>query len=134
LYDKLTEVALGQIEEFFPMLVEGTFQRQEQDHHLANAWRKRGSGEGKIDWRMSARSIHNLVRGLAKPYVGAHFIADGQEIKAWKTVVISDVAGNIEPGKVLMQTGSGPVVKCGEDAICLLITEPAFEPIVGSYL
>lgn len=134
LYDKVTEVALGQIEEFLPKLVADTFQRQKQDKHLANAWRKRGSGDGKIDWRMSARSIHNLVRGLTKPYVGAHFVAEGREIKAWKTAVISNVAGNIEPGKVLMQTGSKPVVKCGDDAICLLITEPAFEPVVGSYL
>lgn len=134
LYDRVTQTALEQIEEFVPMLAAGTFQRQKQNQQFANTWRKRGSADGKIDWRMSAHSIHNLVRGLTKPYVGAHFMVDGQEIKVWKTKVISGAARNIEPGKVLMQAGSKPVVKCGEDAICLLITEPPFESIVGEYL
>ena len=134
LYDKVTRTALEQIEEFLPQLALGTFQRHKQDQQIANTWRKRGSADGKIDWRMSAHSIHNLVRGLAKPYVGAHFIVDGREIKVWKVAVVSDVPRNIEPGKILMQAGSRPVVKCGDDAICLLITEPSFEPIVGSYL
>ena len=134
LYDKVTRTALEQIEEFLPQLALGTFQRPKQDRQIANTWRKRGSADGKIDWRMSAHSIHNLVRGLAKPYVGAHFIVDGREIKVWKVAVVSDVPRNIEPGKILMQAGSRPVVKCGDDAICLLITEPSFEPIVGSYL
>jgi len=134
LYDKVTRTALEQIEEFLPQLALGIFQRHKQDQQIANTWRKRGSADGKIDWRMSAHSIHNLVRGLAKPYVGAHFIVDGREIKVWKVAVVSDVPRNIEPGKILMQTDTRPVVKCGNDAICLLVTEPSFEPIVGSYL
>ena len=134
LYDKVTQTALAQIEELVPMLAAGTCPRHKQDQKLANVWRKRSTADGRIDWRMSARSIHNLVRGLAKPYVGAHFIAAGQEIKVWKTALVSDAPKNIEPGKVLMQTAGGPVVKCGENALCLLVTEPSFEPIVGSYL
>lgn len=134
LYEKVTQIALGQIEEFVPQLAARAFRRHKQDQRLANTWRKRGSADGKIDWRMSAHSIHNLVRGLTKPYVGAHFIVDGKEIKVWKTSVVSGAPQNIEPGKVLMQTGSNPVIKCGKDAICLLITEPSFELAVGSYL
>lgn len=134
LYDKVTMSALDQIEEFVPQLAAGTFQRHKQDLRLANTWRKRHSADGEIDWRMSAYSIHNLVRGLAKPYVGANFIVDGKEVKVWKTAVVNDAPKNIEPGKVITHMHSRPVVKCGEDAICLLITEPLFEPIVGTYL
>jgi methionyl-tRNA formyltransferase len=134
LYDKLTGSALQQIEEFVPRLASGSYRRQKQDERLANTWRKRGMADGKIDWRMSARSIHNLVRGLAKPYVGAHFVVDGMEIKVWKTSVLDDAPRNMEPGRVLAQKNSGPVVKCGEDAICLLVTEPPFQPAIGSYL
>lgn len=133
LYNKVTQIALEQIEEFVPQLAAGTFQRLPQDQRLANTWRKRGAADGRIDWRMSAHSIHNLVRGLAKPYVGASFILDGQEIRVWKTAVVSDASRNIEPGKVI-QMGSRLVVKCGEGAISVLVTEPSFEPIVGSYL
>jgi methionyl-tRNA formyltransferase len=134
LYEKVTRTALEQIEEFLPQLALGTFQRRKQDQQIANSWRKRGRADGKIDWRMSARSIFNLVRGLAKPYIGAHINVNGQEIKIWKVSVVDDVPRNIEPGKVLMRTSNGPVVKCGDDAICLLITEPLFDPTVGRYL
>ncbi len=134
LYNKVTETALEQIEEFLPQLKAEKFQRKKQDQQATNVWRKRGSADGKIDWRMSALSIHNLVRGLTKPYVGAHFIINGQEVKVWKTLVINNVPKNIEPGKVIIPIGSKPFIKCGEDAIELLITEPPIELTEGSYL
>ena len=134
LYDKVINVALRQIEIFVPQLSEGTYMRSKQDEKLVNSWRKRSIADGAIDWRMSADSINNLVRGLAKPYVGAHFIVNGQEIKVWKAEVIHEDKDNIEPGKVIMEKNSKPVVKCGENAICLLVTDPLVELTVGSYL
>ncbi len=134
LYEKVTKTALEQIEVFVPQLAYGTFTRSKQKGDLTNTWRKRGYADGQIDWRMTANSIHNLVRGLAKPYVGAHIVVDKQEIKVWKTVIIRDNQRNIEPGKILGYKNQNPVVKCGEDAICLLSTDPSFEPIIGGYL
>ncbi len=134
LYDKIIQVALTQIPKFLPLLENGNFQRIKQNEQLANVWRKRRSADGKIDWRMSAKTIHNLVRGLAKPYIGAHFLVDGKEIKVWKTAIFMGIPNNIEPGKVLLLTNNKLVVKCGEDAISLLITEPEFKANVGSYL
>jgi methionyl-tRNA formyltransferase len=134
LYSKITKEALLQIQEFVPLLEARSFPRVPQDFLLSNTWRKRGAADGQIDWRMSATSIHNLVRGLSKPYIGAHFVFEGQEIKVWKTELILDVASNIEPGKVLRLENSNPVVMCGDNAVCLLLTEPKFEPKVGIYL
>jgi len=134
LYDKVSQTALEQIEEFVPQLAAGKFQRIKQNEQLANAWRKRGFADGKIDWRMSSRSIYNLVRGLAKPYVGAHFIAGRKEIKVWKTTIVEGVPNNIEPGKVLANDSHGVVVKTGQGAIRLLQIEPAVNISVGEYL
>ena len=134
LYDKVIQTALTQIAEFLPKLANGSFQRIKQNEQFANVWRKRSSADGKIDWRMSAQSIHNLVRGLAAPYVGAHFLVDGKEIKVWKTAIVMDMPNNVEAGKVLLQTNSKLVVKCGVDAISLLVTQPEFKANVGSYL
>lgn len=134
LYQKVTLTALKQIEEFFPKLVAREIQFVKQDESLANTWRKRSKLDGQIDWRMSAFTIYNLVRGLTKPYVGAHFDMNSQEIKVWKTAVVSDTPKNIEPGKVIARTSMGTVVKCGEDAICLLEIDPPFEPFIGTYL
>ena len=134
LYDKVIETALSQITKFLPQLATGSFQRIKQKEQYANMWRKRGIPDGKIDWRMSTQSIYNLVRGLTTPYIGAHFLVDGKEIKVWKSAIVTDVPNNIEPGKVLRQSNAGTVVKCGIGAICLTVTEPLFEPNIGSYL
>ena len=112
----------------------GHYQKFSQDHSKANTWRKRDRNDGKIDWRMTAKSIHNLVRGLAKPYVGAHFELNGKPIKVWKTKVIHNQEVNIEPGKVLVVRAEGPVIKAGEDSIQLRDTEPAIEIALGTYL
>lgn len=134
LYEKITAAALNQIEIFVPQLASGTFPRVKQDEHGANVWRKRGRVDGQIDWRMSARCIHNLVRGLAKPYVGAHFHYQGHEYKVWRTELVTDAPENMEPGKIMEMGSKGVVVKCGEQAILLSHTEPVFMPLSGEYL
>ena len=134
LYEKLQKTALVQIESFLPKLESGSVDSVYQDESISNLWRKRSVRDGCIDWRMSAKSIHNLVRGLSKPYLGAHFIFEGDDLRVWKTSLVCNVPSNIEPGKVLYLSNEGPVIKCGEQAICLVITEPKFEPKIGEYL
>ena len=115
-------------------MASGHYQKFSQDHSKANTWRKRGKNDGVIDWRMSAQTIHNLVRGLAKPYVGAHFNIKNKAVKVWKTEIVDCIEKNIEPGKVLEANTLGTVVKAGEDAIRLTETNPKIETDVGSYL
>lgn len=134
LYDKIVQTALKQISELLPKLTNRSFQRIKQNQQSANIWRKRGHSDGQIDWRMSAQSIHNLVRGLAKPYIGAHFLVDGKEVKVWKTAIVEVSDDNAEPGKVLLNTGGKLVVKCGINAISLLDTDPELKATPGSYI
>ena len=134
LYEKITQCALTQMRTFVPQLAAGSFTRYAQDARYATTWRKRGKPDGQIDWRMSSRSIHNLVRGLGKPYVGAHFLYRGHEIKVWDSECVPDDSRNIEPGKILDVAARGVVVRCGEQAIRLLNTEPEIKPIPGEYL
>lgn len=134
LYDRVSEVAMEQIRVFVPQLANRTFQRKPQDIYSANSWRKRGTLDGRIDWRMSAETIHNLVRGLARPYVGAHFDYEGREIKVWRTGVEIIESLNLEPGKVLAADERGVLIKAGIGAIRVIETVPKVSPEVGSYL
>jgi methionyl-tRNA formyltransferase len=135
LYDKAVATALKQIGEFVPQLTARAYPRIPQDKTNSNYWRKRGHADGLIDWRMSANSIHNLVRGLTHPYVGAELHLGGQFYKVWKSRIVTDVPANIEPGKVIGYDATGsPIVKCGEQALCLMETEPEFAPASGKYL
>ena len=135
LYQKVTQTALSQISDFIPLLENRSYVRTKQDDEKANYWRKRGIKDGEIDWRMSANSICNLVRALTRPYIGAHFAKNGEEIKVWEVEVLMDGKNqNIEPGKVLSSRSSKPVVKCGDGSIILLDIENKFEVMEGDYL
>lgn len=134
LYSKLTKVAELQLRNILSTLEVGTFNRFPQDESLANVWRKRRRIDGQIDWRMSAISIHNLIRALAKPYVGAHFLYEGVEYKVWGSEIIPDLRRNLEPGKVLAIQTNGIIVKAGVDAIQILMTKPISNLQVGDYL
>lgn len=92
-----------------------------------NSWRKRGRLDGQIDWRMSSRSIYNLVRALSKPYVGAHFMIEEKEIKVWNVREIECVDNqyiNIEPGKVISVSEDSFIVKTGDKLIEVLDYDP----------
>lgn len=134
LYSKVTVVALEQIEEFLPKLIDGKCLKTKQDESSANSWRKRGLLDGAIDWRMSADSIHNLIRALTSPYVGAHFVYNTKRIKVWSAFMVESKAKNIEPGKVIALSKCGPVIKCGDNAICLVVYDGASDLNVGDYL
>jgi methionyl-tRNA formyltransferase len=134
LYQSMTKAAMLQIRDFVPLLTDKTYVRRPQDHQNANVWRKRGISCGIIDWRMSAESIHNLVRGLTHPYIGAHFVYMGDIVKVWKTKVVEDAPQNIEPGKVLSVESDGVIIKAGAGAIRLCKISPSIALHVGSYL
>jgi methionyl-tRNA formyltransferase len=134
LYAKVTRCALRQIQTFVPQLVSGRFPQIVQDEQRANVWRKRGKADGQIDWRMPAQGVHNLVRGLTRPYVGAHFLYRGQEVKVWSTELVFDLPPNVEPGKIVDVTDSRAIIKCGEYGIRLCETDPVFTPAAGEYL
>lgn len=136
LYKKITDTALAQISDFLPRLEEGSNQRLPQDHTQANIWRKRFAADGRIDWRMSTSSIHNLVRALTRPYPGATFLLNNQEITLWKSrpANLSENLVNLEPGRILKSSKNLATVKTGDGAIDLLEyeLETPLEP--GKYL
>ena len=134
IYSKLKDLASSQIEDIFTGLKNNNYEREKQNHSLANVWRKRGKEDGKIDFRMSSNSIYNLVRSLTKPYVGAHIEINNESIVVWKAEEIISSKDNIEPGKVIAVVGREFVVKCSKNAIKLIDHEFITIPKVGDYL
>ena len=134
LYNKVSNIALNQIEDFLPKLQNNNFQRIKQNHEKANIWRKRGKADGKIDFRMTSNAIYNLVRALTKPYVGAYIEYKGQEISIWKVEEINFDKNNIEFGKVLENDEKMIVVKTYDKAIKIIEHDFKELPKVGVYL
>jgi|YNPMSStandDraft_2_1061718.scaffolds.fasta_scaffold10034_2 methionyl-tRNA formyltransferase len=137
LYNKTIEIAQKQLEEFLPDLEKFSYKRIPQDHSKSNYWRKRTKEDGKIDFRMCSRAIYNLVRGLTRPYVGAHLIYNGNEIKIWKVKELDCVGfENIEPGKVIDVNPSRNSIVIKAYDKCIEIIEHEFEtlPKIGDYI
>ena len=133
LYNKMTNIAKQQIEEFVPQLLNGVYSRTPQDKTKGNKWRKRGKQDGCIDFRMSTKDICNLVRALSKPYAGAHCVYNGQEFKVWKVEPSNYIAKNIEPGKILNLHGNVIEVKTADASILVQEHEIVNLPVVNSY-
>ncbi len=133
IYQKMIDNALKQVESFLPKLQNKCYQRVKQNE-IGNTWRKRGVIDGLIDFRMTSESICNLVRGLAKPYAGAHCISNGEEIKIWEVELEKFDLQNIEPGKVIELVGNNIKVKTYNGAIILKNHEFSTIPQIGTYI
>ncbi len=134
LYEKITTTAVSQVQEFIPKLIDGNMTRVTQDQSKANYWRKRVIDDGRIDWRMSNTAIHNLVRALTRPYLGAHFDYKDEQVRVWRTEVIEDHRVNLEPGLVIDVDSQGLTVKTDAGAIRLVEIDPLVGIKVGDYL
>ena len=134
LYDKISKVALSQIEDFIPKLQNQTFSVIKQKKNSGNIWRKRSKVDGLIDFRMTSNAIYNLVRALSKPYPGAHIVYNGKEVIIWKVRKINFKKINIECGKILKISDNKILVKTYDGAIEILEHEFKKQPIIGEYL
>lgn len=133
IYQKMIDNALEQIESFLPKLQNRSYQRVKQDN-IGNTWRKRIAIDGLIDFRMTSEAICNLVRGLAKPYAGAHCNYNGEEIKIWEVESEKFDLQNIEPGKVLELIGNNIKVKTYNGAVLLTNHDFSTIPQIGTYI
>lgn len=134
LYDRICDQGMSDLCSLLPLVEAGTVKRTPQAISSGNSWRKRTVRDGQIDWRMSAAQIHDLVRALSAPYVGAHFVRHGVDIKVWRAQVVRDVPENLEPGKILAVSGDGVVVKCGQNGLRILEHFPPSSFLPGEYL
>ncbi len=115
-------------------LQKNSYNKIPQDHAKANYWRKRSRIDGRIDFRMSSRTIYNLVRALTSPYIGAHIEYNDADIKIWKCREVESPLSNIEPGKILDIIDNEILVKCYEGAVLLVEHDFKDLPSKGEYL
>ena len=137
LYDKISGIAKAQLLEITRSFERGAVVFTPQDEAKASVWRKRGEADGRIDFRMGAKTIVHLVRALTRPYIGAHFIYQDRVYKAWSARAAPDIEGayqNAEFGKVLEVYSDGAfLVKTG-DGLVKIEDCDAIELKRGDYL
>jgi methionyl-tRNA formyltransferase len=87
---KVAEAARTLVARNLDALEAGTASLAEQDETQATLFGRRGPEDGRIDWALPARAIHNLVRAVTHPYPGAFTFARGRRLFVWKTAVAEE--------------------------------------------
>ena len=105
------EIALNDV---LPALLAGKAPRIKQDLSKGGYFGGRKAEDGVIDWSLSARQIHDLVRAVAPPYPGAMTKLMGKPMLILQTLVAKSASGKnekpafyVEEGKVYATCGQG---------------------------
>jgi methionyl-tRNA formyltransferase len=73
-----------------PGLVAGTAALKAQDLSKGSYFGGRRPEDGRIDWRLPARRIHDLVRAVAPPYPGAFTGLEGGRLRLLRTRLLPE--------------------------------------------
>ncbi|MCK6431446.1 MAG: methionyl-tRNA formyltransferase [Burkholderiaceae bacterium] len=79
--------------------------------------RKIEKAEARLDWNCPAAVLERRMRAF-DPFPGAHFMLNGQPVKAWRARVRPELRG--VPGQVLQAHGKTFTVACADGALELL--------------
>lgn len=128
---KLAEVGVELLLRTLDGLRGGTLVRKPQDPGQATLAPKLSKADGKLNWTLPARQIHNRVRGF-NPWPGCFCMLPGgaQRLKILQT---RTEAGVGVPAGVLEVSGDGPLVAAGEGTVRLLLVQPeGKKPMAGA--
>ncbi len=89
-FHKVTCAAEITLHRALPALIDGTVRATPLDLSRGSYFGGRHPEDGHIDWSLSARVIHNLIRAVAPPYPGAFTRLQGKPLRVLRSRVIDD--------------------------------------------
>lgn len=125
LHDTIAEESPRLIVETLKSIFNGTMQSIPQNHDEATIAPKIKKEDAKINWKLSAQEIHNLVRGIYKaPSAFTHF--NNKIVKIMKTELVDDssVTSDNDFGKVACVDKKGIQVLTGNGILNLVKVKP----------
>ena len=117
---KVTAAAAGALDRVLPALVNGTAPRVPQILSRGSYFHGRKPADGLIDWRLPARRVHNLVRGVAPPYPGAFTVINGTTLRILRTR-LDGAASRLLPQPQLYVQGGQCYAACGDGEVLQII-------------
>jgi len=117
---KLSQIGSRLIVDTLSRIESGGLTAVPQDNSKASMAPLLKKDAGLIDWTMSAREIHNRVRGLS-PWPGAFSFLDGAMVKVLETEV---VPGSIDPGTLASQGKDSLAVGTGKELLRIVSLQP----------
>jgi methionyl-tRNA formyltransferase len=112
-FSKVTAAARAVLERQLGNLLAGRVPRRPQDEAQATYFGGRRPEDGRIDWRLAAPEVFNLIRAVTRPYPGAFTDVDGRRFFIWWARPQGDGRGI--PGEVL--SAAPLTIGCGGGAL-----------------
>lgn len=110
------------------MIAEPDFESTPQEESEATHARKLTKEDRALDWSWTAVAVRNWIRAC-QPWPGTVFSVesfgeDSVKVLAAEVVERGEGEADAEPGTLLAADSRGPVVACGEGALCLTRVQP----------
>lgn len=123
---RLAEAGATLLVQTLSKLKDGTAAPVPQDDALATLAPILKKEDGRIDWRLPAQQIHNLIRGFL-PWPGAHTVFRNQSLHIWRSRLVSELqAGSgLAPGAIVQERQGVFVI--GGDGAALELLEVQLE-------
>ena len=116
LHDRISLLGVDLVMRTISLIDSGNYELKQQNDSLTSPAPKITKEICQIDWKKSAKEIHNLVRGLT-PYPGAFFVFNGKVIKVYKTEIIQ--RNDLKPGEI-HQSKTELTIGCGKNSLRIL--------------
>ena len=116
---RLSEMGAAILRAELPRWVAGEVEAVPQDSAGATMAPLLEKDDGRVDWRKSAREVHDQVRGLS-PWPGAFVEVDERVVKIHRTSVAQEQGSQTEAGTVVSTGPEGIEVACGRGTVRLL--------------
>jgi methionyl-tRNA formyltransferase len=120
-FRKVTGAAELILARSLPRLVAGSAELRPQDLSKGSYFGGRRPEDGRIDWSLPARRIHDLVRAVAPPYPGAFTEFDGKTLRVLRTRLLA--ARETERGPAFLHAEGGRCLAACADGGALEILE-----------
>ena len=118
-FTHVTGAAENVIRRAIPGLIAGSAVLTAQNLQQGSYFGGRSPEDGRIDWRKSAQSVHNLVRAVAPPYPGAFTMIGGVKLKILKTRLINEKFAITAPPALIFQPQSSQLTAVCADSSAL---------------
>lgn len=124
MHDKLGACGAALLLKTIAALRDGTLTRTPQNHALATYAAKIEKSDCLLDFSLSAREVHNRIRGLSPIPLAFTYLPDGKMLKVLASRVAERTADTAVCGQVLSLDHGVITVACGTGAVALLTVLP----------
>lgn len=124
IHDQLKESGASVLQETIQLIAENKAPRLAQPHEQATYASMLTRETEAIDWKQSAVTIHNLIRGL-NPWPGAYCFHQDKILKTWQTRIHDAESATTQPGKIVKVTPDGFVIETGQGTVEVIEVQPA---------